>query len=102
MRSGRKPDALAAQSRIMPAPVAVRYGDEAARNGTLAITASTEAPTAAGTGLTRVRVPASATITTAPPAWTYQAAPSMRLNMETEASITATAAASVSRWLIVL
>ncbi len=65
--------------------------------GTQAITARTDAPIAAGTGLTLVRVPARATMMTAPAACTYQAAPLMRLKIETEARITATAAAMVSR-----
>ncbi len=78
-------------------PVALRNGDWAASMGTAAIAVRTVAPIAAGPGLILVRVPASATTSTAPLAWTNQAAPFIRLNSETEASITASAAAMVSR-----
>ncbi len=81
----------------MPPPVALRNGDWAVSIGTAANAVRSVAPIAAGPGLILVRVPASATTITAPMAWTIQAAPFIRLNSETEASMTARAAAIVSR-----
>src|SRR5258707_3800503 len=96
-RSGRSPDALAAQQAMTMAPAALRYGDCATSKGAQTAAASAVAPTADGIGLSRVSVPASVTISTAPIESRSPEPPLISACPDTEARMTATAAAMVIR-----
>src|SRR6266853_752856 len=88
--------ALAAATATISRPVAFQYQPRSIISGEHATSATPAAAPAAGSVASLVRVPARATVITAPTPAYSQPAPWMTAYIDTEARMTATAAVAVS------